>query len=590
MATGDRSGGRERRVFGRGLGIVASYVRTHPGPFAISVAAAAVYSVATVASAAVLGWVTDHVVYPAFRDGVPARTLWGGVAALVAVVIARAGSIVVRRYFAGMTFYRMQATLRQRVVDRFRVLPLAFYRSRPTGELLAHAEADVLAATEVLNPVPFSLAVLLLVVFAVASLLATDVFLAVIGLLILPALALLNRLYGRVVEPAATRAQARIGDVSAVAHESIDGALVVKTLGRERSEVARLDARAAELQAQRTRVGHLRAAFEPAFEAVPNLGIVVLLAVGSWRLATGALTVGTLVQFMALFQLLAFPMRMIGFVLSEVPRAVVGRERLQGLWHEPVEIVAPPTGESLPRGPLGVAVRRVGFSYAGTPVLEDVSFEIAPNESVALVGPTGAGKSTLAQLLVRLADPDRGCIRVGGVDVRELAPGHLQQAVSVVFQRSFLFATSIKENIALEMPATDAEIVRAARLARADEFIRRLPRGYDTVVGERGVTLSGGQRQRIALARALVRRPRVLVLDDATSAVDPAVEAAILQGLEAELETTVVVIAYRVSTIALADRVLFLDGGRIVAQGVHEKLLAHPAYAAMVQAYERVSA
>jgi ABC-type multidrug transport system fused ATPase/permease subunit len=334
-------------------------------------------------------------------------------------------------------------------------------------------------------------------------------------------------------------------------------------------------------------VGRLRASFEPAFEAIPNLGIIVLLGVGSWRLATGVITVGTLVEFMALFQLLSFPMRMIGFVLSEVPRAVVGRERLQGVFHDPIEALPQVGGASLPDGPLGVSVRRVSFSYSGARLLDDVSFEVGPNESVALVGETGAGKSTLAQLLVRLADPHRGRIRIAGVDVRDLAPGHLQLAVSVVFQRSFLFASSIRDNITLEAPVSDEAVVRAAKLAQADGFVRSLPKGYDTVVGERGVTLSGGQRQRIALARALLRRPRILVLDDATSAVDPTVEAAILRGLREQLATTLIVIAYRVSTIELADRVLFLDNGRITAQGTHVEMLDHPGYSAMVRAYER---
>jgi ATP-binding cassette, subfamily B, bacterial len=586
MATRQRAA-RGRGTFVRGVAIVASYVRTHPVPFALSIVGSTVYSVATVWSAEVLGRVTDKIIYPSFRVGVPAPTLWLGVGALVAVTLVRAAAIVVRRYFAGMTFYRMQATLRANIVDRYRQLPLAFYRSRPTGELLAHAEADVLAATEVLNPVPFSIAVLMLVVFAVVSLLTTDVALAAIGLLMLPSLALLNRLYGRVVEAAARRAQERIGDVSAVAHESIDGALVVKTIGRERSEVKRLEARAAQLQEERTRVGRLRASFEPAFEAVPNLGIIVLLGVGSWRLATGTITVGTLVEFMALFQLLSFPMRMIGFVLSEVPRAVVGRERLQGVFREPLEVLPEVGGASLPEGPLGLSVRHVSFAYGGPRVLDDVSFAIGPNESVALVGETGSGKSTLAQLLVRLADPDRGRIRVGGIDIRDLAPGHLQQAVSVVFQRSFLFASSIRDNITLEARAGHSEVARAAALAQADGFVRALPQGYDTVVGERGVTLSGGQRQRIALARALLRRPRILILDDATSAVDPTVEAAILKGLRDKLATTLIVIAYRISTIELADSVLFLENGRITAQGRPSEMLGHPPYSAMVRAYER---
>jgi ABC-type multidrug transport system fused ATPase/permease subunit len=232
----------------------------------------------------------------------------------------------------------------------------------------------------------------------------------------------------------------------------------------------------------------------------------------------------------------------------------------------------------------------VSFSYEGNRLLDDLSFEVGPNESVALVGQTGSGKSTLAYLLARLADPEAGSIRVGGLDLRKVDAGELRRATAIVFQESFLFASTIRENIALDQDVSDSDIRRAAHLAQADEFVRELPRGYDTVLGERGVTLSGGQRQRVALARALVRGPRLLILDDATSAVDPTVEAAILDGLRRELETTLVVVAYRVSTISLADRVLFLEGGRIAAEGTHHQLLAHPAYEAMVRAYERGAA
>ena len=574
----------------RGLRIVASYVRSHPLPFVLSVIGSTLYSIATVASTVVLGRVTDEVVYPGFRRGVSDRVVWLGVTAVVSVMLVRAGSIVMRRYFAGMTTYRMQATLRRRIVDRYLELPLSFHRARPTGELLAHAEADVQAATDVLNPVPFSIAVMMLTAFAIVSLVLTDPFLAAVGLLVLPVLGVLNRIYGHVVEPVASSVQQRLGDVSAVAHESIDGALVVKTLGREDSEVDRLDRQAAELRSERVRMGNLRAAFEPAFEALPNLGVVILLAVGAWRLSTGAVTVGTLVQFMSLFQLLAFPMRMIGFVLAEIPRAVVGRERLSGVFSEPVEVLPPSRGHGLPDGPLGVSVDSVGFSYNGHRVLRDVTFEVQPNESIALVGPTGSGKSTLAELIVRLADPDTGSVSLAGVDLREVEPGRLQQAVSAVFQRGFLFGTTIRENIALEAPCTDRDLRAAARLAQADGFISELPRGYDTVVGERGVTLSGGQRQRVALARALLRRPRLLILDDATSAVDPTVEAAILDGLRTELRTTLIVIAYRVATISLADRVLFLDDGRIAAHGTHDELMGYEPYATMVRAYEGAGA
>jgi len=577
---------QQRSVVARGLAIIWSYIRTHPWPFATAVTGATVYAGMTVASTIVLGRVTDRVIVPAFNQGVTAGTvLWGSVA-ILAVGVIKAGGIITRRYFAGMTGSRMRATLTNRVVDRYQRLSLAYHRSRPTGELMAHAEADVTAAIEVIHPLPWSLAVILLVLFATIALVLTDPFLALIGVTVLPGLAVVNRYYTRKVEEPATRAQERIGDVSSVAHESIDGALMVKTLGRERAEVARLADRAWALRDDRVRIGYLRAAFEPVFEAIPALGIIVLMAVGAWRVSTGAITVGTLVQFVSLFELLAFPLRLIGFVLSDVPRAVVGRERLEEVFDEPVTLPPAVDGTGLPAGPLGVSVRSASFSYEDNLVLDGISFEVEPNESVALVGATGSGKSTLAHLLVRLADPDSGSIRLGGVELRRLDPARLRREAAIVFQETFLFASTVRENIGLDMALPESEIRRAARLSQAEGFIEELPRGYDTVLGERGVTLSGGQRQRLALARALVRRPRLLILDDATSAVDPTVESVILKGLREELETTLIVIAYRVSTISLADRVLFLDRGRIAAEGSHYDLLSHPAYEAMVRAYE----
>jgi ATP-binding cassette subfamily B protein len=576
-----------RSVFTRGLRIIGSYIGTHPLPFTVAVSGAAVYALMTVGSTVVLGRITDRVIVPAFKHGVNGGTIAWAVIALIAVAIIRAGGIVTRRYFAGMTGYRMARTLRMRVVDRYQELPLAFHRARPTGELLAHAEADVTAATEVLNPLPYTSAVILLILFAVVALVITDPFMALIGCSLLPGLTVLNRLYTRRAAEPATWTQERLGEVSSVAHESIDGALVVKTLGRERAEVERFARKAESVREARIQVGRLRAAFEPAFEAVPSLGIVVLLGIGAWRVSTGAIAVGTLVQFVSLFQLLAFPMRLIGFVLSDIPRAVVGSERVQDVLTEPVTLHPPSERTTLHAGALGLSVRNVSFGYNDHRVLRDVSFDVSPNESVAIVGPTGSGKSTLAHLLMRLADPDAGSIALGGVDLRRVDPAQLRRAAAIVFQESFLFATTVTENIALDLEVTAEEIERAARLAQAHEFIRELPNGYATVLGERGVTLSGGQRQRVAIARALLRRPRLLLLDDATSAVDPTVEAAILGRLRNELETTLVVVAYRVSTISLADRVLFLDGGRIVASGSHVQLLeAHPDYAAMVRAYE----
>jgi len=577
---------QQQSITRRGARIVWSYITTHPVPFTIAVLGAAVYAGATVGTTIVLGRITDHVLKPAFTHGVGWGTIAWGAGAILAVGVIRAGGIVVRRYFAGMTGFRMQRTLRTKLADLYRELPLAFFGTTPTGELIAHAEADVTAATEVIHPLPWSSAVVLMVLFASVELLLTDPILAVVGISILPGLGVMNRFYTRKVEGPAARTQERIGEVSSVAHESIDGALVVKTLGREEAEVQRLAERADALRKERVEVGQYRARFEPALDVLPNIGIILVLLIGAWRVSTQAITIGQLVQIVALFQLLSYPMRLIGYVLSDLPRSVVSRERLEEVYREPVTL-PPTTGrEELPAGPLGLSVRSVSYSFVDSPVLENLSFDVEPDESVAIVGQTGSGKSTLAELLVRLDDPDEGSIRLGGVDLRHVPSDQLRRAAAIVFQESFLFAASVRENLVLDREVSEEQMRRAVALAQADEFVEELPLGYDTVLGERGITLSGGQRQRLALARALLGDPRLLILDDAMSSVDPAVEAAVLDGLRRELHTTLVVIAYRISTIALADRVLFLDEGRIVAEGTHQSLLRHPAYEAMVRAYE----
>jgi len=579
----------QESVMRRGFRVVWSYVRMHPLPFAVAVSSAAIYAGATVASAYVLGRVTDLVLVPAFHGGVSGSAIALGAGAVMMVALVRSFGIVFRRFFAGLTAARVQASLRIMVVDHYRRLPLAFHRSKPAGELIAHTESDVTTATDVLHPLPYSSAVVLLVIFAVVSLILTDPFLAAIGLAILPLLTILNHFYSAAVEAPQMRAQEKVGEVSSVAHESIDGALVVKTLGREAAEVMRLAAKADGLRNERIKVGRLRAGFEPAFDSLPTLGAIILLAVGSWRISTHAISTGTLIQFLSLFQLLAFPIRLLGFVLSDVPLAVVGRARIEEVLSEPGRRRPDVGSTRLPEGPLSLQVKDLGFGFDGNAVLRGVDFTLQPHETIALVGSTGAGKSTLMDLLIGLEDPREGQVLLGGLELRSIDPEERRRAISIVFQESFLFATTVRDNIALDMDAGESEIREAARLAQAHVFIQNLPHGYDSVLGERGVTLSGGQRQRIALARALLRRPQVLILDDATSAVDPTVEATILRGLNQSLRCTLLVVAYRVSTISLADRILFMEGGRIAAEGTHAQLLANPAYEAMVMAYERAA-
>lgn len=579
---------RDRGLFARGLRLIASYVRAHPKPFVISVMGAAVFAAGSIAVTAALGRVTDEVLRPAFSTGVSTSTIWLGAAAIVGLAMIRALGIGVRRYFSGVLGSAVAATLRRRVSDRYRDLSLTYHRAKPTGELLAHMEADVEAAVDVLYPVPFAVGVILLVVFAMVAMLLIDPLLALIGFLLFPTLGVLNRTFAARMQGPAQRAQERIGEVSSVAHESVDGALVVKTLGRERAETERLAAKAEELRRARVEGGLIRAGFEPALEALPAIAITVLMAVGSWRISVGAMSIGDLVQVVTLFGLLAWPMRFVGWILSELPRAIVGHDRIVAVLEEPTTIRVSERPVPIPDGPLDLRVEDLGHALDGTRVLEDVSFRIRQNESIALVGPTGVGKSTLAQLLVRLDDPTDGRVLLGGVDLRHAEARSLRGAATLVFQESFLFATTVAENIALDEAVSREEIERAARIAQADRFVRALPEGYDTVLGERGATLSGGERQRVALARAIVRRPRLLILDDATSAVDPTIEARILAGIREEHDATLIVVAYRLSTIRLADRVLYLEGGRLLASGSHEELMAsQPGYAAMVHAYER---
>ncbi len=579
---------RRRGLFMRGMRLVAAYIKLHPAPFAVSVSGAILFAVSSILLTQSLGRATDDVLRPAFSGHARSGAVWSAVTALMVFGCLRALGIMIRRYYSGVAGERVMATLRTQISDRYRDLALQFHRETPTGELLAHMEADVKAAVDVFWPVPFAIGVLALVLLALVTLVRTDVWLALIGLVMFPVLALMNRSFARRMEGPARSAQEAIGEVSAVAHESIDGALVVKTLGREDAETAKLRERATALRDHRVTGGYVRATFEAALDSLPTFATALLLAVGASRVASGAVTLGELTGFVALFGLLSWPMRFIGWILAELPRAVVGWDRLQTVFEEQVTVTPPVDPAPLPAGPLGVEVTVVRRRYDDQPVLDGVTFSVEPSESVAVVGQTGVGKSTLSQLLVRLADPDEGSVAIGGVDLRRVEPASLRASTAIVFQESFLFSTNVRENIALDTGATDAEVEAAAKIAAADRFIQALPHGYATVVGERGHTLSGGERQRVALARAILRAPRVLILDDATSAVDPSIEADILGALRRELRTTLLVVAYRLSTIRLADRVIYLEHGRVAATGSHDELLVSaPGYGAIIRAYER---
>jgi ABC-type multidrug transport system fused ATPase/permease subunit len=388
-----------------------------------------------------------------------------------------------------------------------------------------------------------------------------------------------------------TKAQQLRAELSEVAHESFDGAMVVKTLGRESEETARFTEKAELLRDVNIRAGRIRAAFDPTLAALPNLGVLVVLAVGVSRVLNGTTDAGDVVTVAYLLTIVSFPIRSIGWLLGEFPRSVVGYRRAKAVLDATGNM---PYGDGeLPRSDEGALLQVDDLHYAydaDTPLLRGVDFDVSPGRTVALVGPTASGKSTLTSLMTRLVDPDAGEIRIDGHDLRGLRKGELPRDVALVPQTAFMFDDTVRGNVTLGADVPDEEVWGALRTAQADGFVAALPEGLDTRLGERGTSLSGGQRQRLSLARALVRRPRLLILDDATSAVDPEVEARILASLRDDVNgsaASLVVVAYRKATISLADEVVHLDEGRIVGRGTHAELLAtSPAYAHLVNAYE----
>ncbi|MBW9206209.1 ABC transporter ATP-binding protein/permease [Mumia sp. zg.B17] len=582
-----------RSVTRRGFGIIGRGVAEERRRFALAVVGSLVYGAMTVADAWVLGWATDHVVVPSFRDGELA-TGAAVVASLlfISVALLRAWGVIVRRLVGGIVYYRLMASYRRKVTRRYLALPMSWHARHPTGQLLSNANADVEATWAVMMPLPMAVGVAAMLVTAVAAMLTADIVLTVVGLVVFPLLFTINVGYQRLLSPRVTRAQELRGRVSAVAHESFDGALVVKTLGREDEETARFAAVTRELRDANVASGRIRSVFDPLIEMLPNLAVLLVVVIGVERVIAGDIEAGAVVQVAYLFTVVGFPVRAFGWVLGELPRTVVGWDRIQAVLRATGDM--PYGREGLPGdGALRVDVDAVAYGYdPGRPVLQDLSFTLEPGTVTAVVGLTGSGKSTLASLLDRLVDPEEGTIRLDGTDIASLTHDALAEAVALVPQHTFVFDDTVRDNITLGADVDDARLREVLELTQASGFVDALPDGLDTQLGERGTTLSGGQRQRLALARALVRDPRLLVLDDATSALDPDVEQRILSALARSTASgagpTVFIVAYRKATISLADEVLFLRGGKVVDRGTHAELVARsPEYADIVQAYDQ---
>jgi ABC-type multidrug transport system fused ATPase/permease subunit len=580
-------------VIRRGLSLIGRAIREQPRIFTIAVLGAALYGGLSVGTAFIVGQIVGRVVVPALDSGrAVAGSLIAGFAVIMVVAMLKVVGLFARRLGASTMQFRLTADYRRRVTRRYLALPPAWHRRHPTGLLLSNANSDVEALWAVFASVPLAVGTLFMLVVAVGGIFAVDWALGLVALALVPGLFGLNFFYSRRMSPRIARAQALRAEVATVAHESFDGALLVKTMGRETEETQRFAARANELRNAMIRVGRLRGLFDPLVEALPNLGSLVVLVVGVVRLRQGAVSVEEIFSVSFLFSMLAVPVRSIGFALTEMPRAVAGWDRVSPVLAATGDM---PYGErSLPAAegtPVALYFVDVHYGYESGDVVDGVTFDVPAGRTVALVGATGSGKSTIASLAVRLVDPGTGSVQLDGMDARELSAAELARTVALVPQVPFVFDDTVRGNVALDRVGVDDERVRAALvLAQAEGFVDRLAFGLDTPLGERGTSLSGGQRQRLTLARALAGSPRVLVLDDATSAVDPRVEAAILRGLR-RTGATVLVVAYRRATIALADEVVFLDHGRVVARGPHDELLATvPAYADLVTAYERADA
>jgi ATP-binding cassette, subfamily B, bacterial len=585
---------RLRTLAADGARLIGRFVRAHPVSFAIAVFGSFNFAAAIVVSAVVVGRITDDVIVPVLDGGEPIDgRVRGAVIALALIALWKAVGIVIRRSGATWMQGRTQADLRMRLVEHLLGLELSWIRRQSTGDLLAVSDSDAGQSTYVLGPFPFASGAVMLLFGSIVIVFLLDPLLGVIT-----AIGLLSKVVVDVAGAWRTFAgfesvQLRRGETSGVAHESIDGALTVKALGREDHEVERFTGTSLRLRDELIAIARRFTLYDAVQDALPALTTVMVLVVGASRIDVGAMTAGELATIAYLLSLIAFPLRLIGFVLWEVSGSLAAFRRVEKVLQVDDSVRYGELAPAFSDSAAGLSSDgSISFGFDEEVVLSDVDIEIHPGETVAVVGPTGSGKSTLVTLFARLWDPTAGAIRLDGRDLRDFARSALAGEVAFVGQDVFLFDDTVRGNISFGVDVTDDEVMEAAKIASAHDFICELPEGYSTRLGERGTTLSGGQRQRIALARALVRHPRLLILDDATSAVDPSIETRILLRLkESAIPSTVVLVAYRRSSIALADRVVYLEEGRVLGQGSHDDLMeAVPGYARLIRAYEEDAA
>jgi len=496
---------------------------------------------------------------------------------IAGVGVVQAIGTALRRYTAFRIAYRVETDLRERLFAHLQRLHFAFHDRAQTGQLMARANSDIQQVNLVVVLLPLTVATTFLLAGVIIVMVSQSVVLAVFALGALPLLSLAAARFSHRLHPVSLQLQNELGDYSGVVEESVAGIRVVKGFGTEARQEDQLAVEAGQVMDRALAGARLRANFLPLVDFLPALALVIILGYGGHLVLRGQLQLGDLVAFNAYILYLLWPLRLVGMLVAQAARSSAAAGRIDELLATDTAVTDPAHPVALPDGGGEVRFETVRFAYgAGPPVLDGFDLVMHPGEAVALVGPTASGKTTVARLLPRFYDTDAGRVVLDGIDTRDLRLRDLRRAIGIVFEDTFLFTDSVAENIAFAEPDASMDLVRnAARLAGADEFIDALPGGYDTLIGEHGYSLSGGQRQRVAIARAVLADPRVLILDDATSSVDPTKEHEIRAALrEVMRDRTTLIIAHRAATIALADRVVLLDGGRAVAEGAHEELLA----------------
>jgi ATP-binding cassette subfamily B protein len=503
-------------------------------------------------------------------------SLAGAVEATIIFGVLSGLTGLVSRQYLYRTAFEVEADLRSLIYEHLTSLSFSFYDRVQSGQLISRANSDIRSVQMYSTFAPLIVVQSLIGVLAFWFMLRINVVLALVAMIVMPILYVVGLKMRRVLFPISWVTQARLADVATIVDENLNGVRVVKAFAQEEAEINRLADAAERVAWAYVTDAQIRGRWSPWVQNLPQVGIALVLGVGGEMVIHAQLTVGDILAFTAYLVMLQAPFMMLGQLVMMGQRAKASAERIFEVLDETPDVTERSDAYDLDTVRGEIDFDRVSFAYrSDVPVLADFSLHVGAGERVALVGATGSGKSTLARLLSRFYETQGGRILLDGHDIRELTLATLRHHVGVVTDDAFLFSLSVRDNIAYAHPsATDAEVVEAARAAGAAEFIDNLPEGYDTVIGERGYTLSGGQRQRLAIARTLLTNPPVLILDDATSAIDVHVESAIHAALETLLrQRTTLIIAHRVSTIALADRVVVLDDGRVSADGSHEELL-----------------